>query len=52
MAKQCQHLNAEECYRLLTLLWKFEDLFGGVLGTWNNILVDLELRDDAKPGCS
>ena len=49
MTKQCQHINAKERDRLLSLLSKYEDLFDGTLGTWNTTPVDLELRDDAKP---
>ena len=41
MTKQCQHLEPEECDRLLYPLRKFEDLFDGTLGTWNAKLVDL-----------
>ena len=51
MTEQCQHLNAEEFKRLLILLRKFEDLFHGVLDTWNTTWVELELKDDAKPVC-
>ena len=49
MAKQCQHLNVTEHYRLLNILHKFEDLLDSMLGTWNTIPVDLDLKDDAKP---
>ena len=48
MSEQCQHLNSKESYRLLTLLSKFEDMFDGTLGWWNNTPVDLELKDDAN----
>ena len=33
-------------------LKKIEDLFNGTLGVWNDVPVDLELKDDAKPVCS
>ena len=51
MTKQWQHLNTEEREILLNLLRKYEDLFDGTLGKWNNTPVDLELRSDAKPVC-
>ena len=51
MAKQCQHLNDGEHYRLLNILKKFEDLFDGTLGMWNNTPIYLELTDDVKPVC-
>ena len=51
MTKQCQHLNAEERKRLLILLRKFEDLFDGTLDMWNTTLLELGLKDDAKPVC-
>ena len=51
MTKRCQHLNTKECERLLNLLRKYEELFGGIIGTWNTTPVDLELRDDAKLVC-
>ena len=35
MAEQCQHINAAERYRLLTLLRKSEDMFRGMLGKYN-----------------
>ena len=52
MTKQYQQLNTKELERLLNLLWKYEELFNGTLGTWNTTPVDLELRDDAKLVCS
>ena len=52
VTKQCQHINAEERKILLILLKKFEDLFDGTLGAWNNTPVDSELKDDEKPVCS
>ena len=52
MTEQCQHLTTTECYRLLHILNKFEDLFNGMLCMWNTTPVDLELKDKAKPVCS
>ena len=49
MAKQCQHLTATECNRILHLLKKFEYLFDGTLCTWKTTPVDLEFKDNAKP---
>ena len=34
---------------LLKILQKFEELFDGTLGTWKTDLVDLKLKEDAKP---
>ena len=51
MTKQCQHLNAEEHKRLLIMRSKFEDLVNGTLGTWNTTLLEMELKDNAKPVC-
>ena len=52
MTEQCQHLTDIEHHRLLHILNKFEDLFDGMLGTCKTTLVDLELKDNAKPVCS
>ena len=52
MTEQCQHLNTKERKRLLNILWGYEDIFDGILGTWNTTPVYLDLRDDAKPVCS
>ena len=51
MAKQFQHLNITELYRLITPLSKFEDLFEGTFCMWNTTQVDLELKDNANPVC-
>ena len=37
---------------LLKLLQKFEDLFGGTLGTWKIDPVDFELKYDMNTICS
>ena len=53
MTKQCQKYPTDtEHHRLLQLLEKFEDLFYGMLGTWNTNPVYLELTDNTKPVCS
>ena len=41
MTKTFQHLKTKELIRLLSLLRKFENLFDGMLGTWNTTPVDL-----------
>ena len=51
MTKQCQHLNTKNSEILLHILNKFEDMFDGTLGMWNNTPLYLELRDDVKPVC-
>ena len=33
---------------MLKLLYKFEELFGGKIGTWKTDQVDLELEEDMK----
>ena len=43
--------NFYRTYRLLHLLKKFEDLSDGTLGTCKTTMIDLELKDDAKPVC-
>ena len=52
MAGQYQYLSPKENTTLLKLLRKFEDIFDVTLGTWETTLVDLELKDNAKPVCS
>ena len=52
MPELCQHLNGVERYRLLNLLRKIEDLFGGTFGTWNTTLVEFQLNDNSRPVCS
>ena len=42
----------KERERLITLLRRFEDLFGGTLGTCNTTPLYLELRYAVKPVCS
>jgi hypothetical protein len=43
------HLKLEKQQKLLALLTKFEDLFDGTLGKWNEEPVKLELKEDATP---
>ena len=42
-------LHTEQQQKLLSLLEKYSALFDGTLGTWNDVEVDLELKEDAKP---
>jgi hypothetical protein len=43
------HLELEKQQKLLALLTKFEDLFNGTLGKWNEEPVKLELKEGATP---
>ena len=43
------HLSLEEKNKLKCLLYKYEDLFDGTLGTWNTEPVKLDLKPDAAP---
>ena len=52
MTKTFQHIITAERYRLLNTLKKFEDLSGGMLGTWNTTPLDLGLKDNSMPVCS
>ena len=47
--KQWQHLSTKELKKLLVMLQKFEDMFDGLLGTWNTTPVDLELKHLKPP---
>jgi hypothetical protein len=43
------HLELEKQQKLLALLTKFEDLFDGTLGKWNEEPVKLELKEGSTP---
>ena len=45
----CRHLTEDEKHQLHTLLHKYEHLFDGTLGTWNNEPYKIELKEGAKP---
>ena len=49
VANNTTQLNAEEITQPLRLLKYFEDLFGGTLGDWDTVPVDLELNSGSKP---
>ena len=47
---ECKHLGSSEQSQLKELLFKYESLFDGSLGTWKTEPIELELKDpDAKP---
>jgi hypothetical protein len=43
------HLDAEQRAKLKSLLFKYEHLFDGTLGTWATDPVEFELKEDAQP---
>jgi hypothetical protein len=43
------HLDVRQQEKLFSLLSKYESLFDGSLGTWNEHPQDIELKEDAKP---
>ena len=45
----CRHLTADEKSQLNALLSKYDHLFDGTLGTWNNKPYNIELKEGAKP---
>ena len=45
----CRHLTEDEKSQLHALLCKYEHLFDGTLGTWNNKPYNIELKEGAKP---
>jgi len=49
LVRQCEHLDRDQQQQLLTLLYKYEALFDGTLGTWRNEPYDIELREGVKP---
>jgi hypothetical protein len=49
VVRACEYLDSNEQQQLLALLHKYEHLFDGTLGTWNNEPYDIELKDGAKP---
>jgi hypothetical protein len=48
-ARNCYYLTDDEKTQLLSLLHKYQHLFNGSLGTWNDKPYDIELKPDAKP---
>ena len=49
IVRTCEHLDTNEQEQLHALLRKYEHLFDGTLGTWNNEPYDIELKDGAQP---
>jgi hypothetical protein len=49
IARNCDYLTDDEQMQLLSLLHKYQHLFDGSLGTWNDKPYDIELKPDAKP---
>ena len=49
VVKEYGHLSLEEKNKLKCLLYKYEDLLDGILGTWNTEPVKLDLKPDATP---
>ena len=45
----CRHLMEDEKSQLHALLHKYEYLFDGTLGTWNNKPYNIELKEGSKP---
>ena len=44
----CRHLKEDEKSQLHAFLHKYEHLFDGTLGTWNNKPYNIELKEGAK----
>ena len=49
VVEEYDHLSPEEKGKLKCLLYKYEDLFDGTLGTWNTEPVKLDLKPNAAP---
>jgi hypothetical protein len=47
--KNCSHLTASNREKLLSVLLKFEFLFGSTLGDWKLPPVSFELKEGMKP---
>ena len=45
----CRHLTKDEKCQLHALLHKYEHLFHGSLGTWNNKPYNIKLKEGSKP---
>ena len=45
-------MSPEEKTKLKCLLFKYEELFDGTLGTWNTEPVKLDLKPGAAPFCT
>jgi hypothetical protein len=49
IACNCDDLTDNKQTQLLSLLHKYQHLFDGSIGTWNDKTYDIELKPDAKP---
>ena len=49
VVQACRHLTEEEKSQLHALLFKYEHLFDGTLGTWNNEPYNIKLKERAQP---
>jgi hypothetical protein len=49
IAHNSGYLTDNEQMQLLSLLHKYQHLFDGLLGTWNDKPYNIELKPDAKP---
>jgi hypothetical protein len=49
VSKEAIHLEEEEQEKLYQLLDRYEDLFDGTLGTWNDVKYKIDLKPDAEP---
>ena len=49
VVQECKHLNKNQQASLHQLLTKYEDLFDGTLGQWNEAPYDIKVRKDATP---
>ena len=49
IARYCDYLTDDEQMQLLSLLHKYQHLFNGLLGTWNDKPYDIESKPDVKP---
>ena len=49
VVQACRHLTEDEKHQLHALLCKYEHLFDGTLGTWNNDPYNIKLKEGAKP---
>ncbi len=49
IAQKCTHLSASEQEQLLTLLFKFEELFDSTLGDWQTETVNFKFKSGAMP---
>lgn len=49
VAAEAEHLSDEEKGQLHTLLEKYETLFDGTLGNWEDVQYDIDLKPDVEP---